>query len=171
MLHSSNAQNASQLTVSKSGLNSNFEIPLTPTEKPLQRSFSMQEIDSSFQSSEANSPHHLLNENMQSKYRCHCGYEPEGAEKWKASNLRRHKRTQHSVELKLYSCNHQGCTSTFTRSDNLRSHQREKGHGAEITFAQSSSRALDVENKAGETFLPRPPKRRRTTDPLDTMYQ
>lgn len=62
--------------------------------------------------------------------RCHCGYIPTGEEKWKASNLRRHKRTQHPAEekRKLYRCKVKGCKSTFTRSDNLRSHAREK-HG------------------------------------------
>ena len=60
------------------------------------------------------------------KYRCHCGYEPEGEEKWKASNMARHKRIQHAT--RKYTCGFRGCKSTFTRSDNLRSHQRDKGH-------------------------------------------
>jgi hypothetical protein len=66
------------------------------------------------------------------KHHCHCGYVPSGEEKWKASNLRRHKRTQHPElkggEAKVYKCRFAGCKSTFTRSDNLRSHQRDKGH-------------------------------------------
>ena len=32
------------------------------------------------------------------KYRCYCGYIPRGEEKWKASNLQRHKRVAHSSE-------------------------------------------------------------------------
>jgi hypothetical protein len=62
------------------------------------------------------------------KYRCHCGYTPSGEERWKASNLRRHKRTQHPTELKVHRCGYPGCKSVFTRSDNLRSHRRDKGH-------------------------------------------
>jgi hypothetical protein len=62
------------------------------------------------------------------KYRCHCGYVPSGEERWKASNLRRHKRTQHPTELRVHSCGYPGCKSVFTRSDNLRSHRRDKGH-------------------------------------------
>ncbi|KUJ23439.1 uncharacterized protein LY89DRAFT_182616 [Mollisia scopiformis] len=67
-----------------------------------------------------------------SALRCHCGYIPTGEEKWKASNLRRHKRTQHPSEekRKVYKCKVKGCKSTFTRSDNLRSHAREK-HGVD----------------------------------------
>ena len=64
----------------------------------------------------------------QNKYKCYCGYIPRGEEKWKASNLARHKRTQHPVEVKVYKCGFPGCSSTFTRSDNLRSHARDKGH-------------------------------------------
>lgn len=62
------------------------------------------------------------------KHKCHCGYIPCGEEKWKASNLARHKRTQHPVAAKIYKCCFPGCASTFTRSDNLRSHARDKGH-------------------------------------------
>ncbi|PMD33171.1 hypothetical protein L207DRAFT_535229 [Hyaloscypha variabilis F] len=62
------------------------------------------------------------------KYRCHCGYSPSGEERWKASNLRRHKRTQHPTEVKVHRCEYPGCKSVFTRSDNLRSHRRDKGH-------------------------------------------
>ncbi|KAK0112940.1 hypothetical protein ONS95_014658 [Cadophora gregata] len=71
--------------------------------------------------------------NSSSQHRCHCGYIPSGEEKWKASNLRRHKRVQHAAESKVYVCRWRGCKSSFTRSDNLRCHVREKGHyeGAE----------------------------------------
>jgi hypothetical protein len=62
------------------------------------------------------------------KYKCHCGYQPTGEERWKSSNLARHKRTQHPAEVKIYRCPLPSCRSTFTRSDNLRSHVREKGH-------------------------------------------
>jgi hypothetical protein len=65
---------------------------------------------------------------IRGKYRCHCGYEPSGEERWKASNLRRHQRTQHRRPPSTYSCKYPGCGSKFTRSDNLRSHQRQKAH-------------------------------------------
>lgn len=68
------------------------------------------------------------NSSDSNKYRCHCGYAPSGEEKWKASNLRRHKRTQHPTEVKTHRCGYLGCKSEFTRSDNLRSHRRDKGH-------------------------------------------
>ncbi|TAQ84648.1 hypothetical protein B7494_g7021 [Chlorociboria aeruginascens] len=73
------------------------------------------------------------------RYRCFCGYEPAGEERWKSSNLTRHKRTKHSREMKSYACNFPGCISTFTRSDNLRSHQRDKGHGDEEVMVRSMS--------------------------------
>lgn len=60
-------------------------------------------------------------------YRCHCGYEPSGEERWKASNLRRHKRIQHCQPAQTHPCKYPGCHSTFTRSDNLRCHRRDKG--------------------------------------------
>ena len=69
-----------------------------------------------------------LSTSSSSKYRCHCGFEPTGEEKWKPSNLRRHKRTQHPVEQKIHACTYPGCTSTFTRSDNLTSHRKLKSH-------------------------------------------
>ncbi|RDW80207.1 hypothetical protein BP6252_04845 [Coleophoma cylindrospora] len=69
-----------------------------------------------------------------SKYRCACGYEPQGEERWKASNLARHRRTQHSAmgEVKAFTCPFAGCGSSFNRSDNLRMHRREKGHGGDM---------------------------------------
>lgn len=63
-----------------------------------------------------------------------CAYVPTGEEKWKASNLRRHKRTQHpSQNKKEWRCKWPGCESVFTRSDNLRSHARDKNHFVEGT--------------------------------------
>jgi hypothetical protein len=90
-------------------------------------------------------------------YRCHCGYEPAGEEKWKASNLRRHKRTQHPVEVKIHACKYPGCTSTFTRSDNLRSHQRDKGH-------ETGVRARALKEVSDEEPRVRGPKRRKIGD-------
>lgn len=70
----------------------------------------------------------------QNRHQCHCGYVPTGAEQWKASNLRRHKRTQHPTteNAKVYWCRYPGCVKGFNRSDNLKSHQREKGHGGVV---------------------------------------
>ncbi|KAG9236099.1 hypothetical protein BJ875DRAFT_372907 [Amylocarpus encephaloides] len=57
-----------------------------------------------------------------------CDYIPMGEEKWKASNIRRHKRTQHASKGS-YLCKWPGCAKIFTRSDNLRSHMKAQGHG------------------------------------------
>jgi len=66
------------------------------------------------------------------RYKCHCGFSPSGEEKWKASNLRRHKRTQHPPDSgkKIWRCQFPNCKSEFTRSDNLRSHQKSRNHHA-----------------------------------------
>jgi len=71
----------------------------------------------------------------ENKYKCqYCGYEPIGEEKYKLSNLTRHKKTQHRNEKsRPYACAFPGCGSTFTRSDNLKNHHRYKGHGDEAT--------------------------------------
>ena len=92
------------------------------------------------------------------KYRCHCGYTPSGEERWKASNLRLHKRTQHPTELKVHSCGYPGCKSVFTRSDNLRSHRRDKGH-----FVGFDGGSFPAEGMGGMGHMEgmRGPKRRR----------
>ena len=68
--------------------------------------------------------------NTEDRYKCHCGFTPVGEEKWKASNLRRHKKTQHPPDIgkKPWKCQYPGCISEFTRSDNLRSHQKARSH-------------------------------------------
>jgi hypothetical protein len=96
--------------------------PNTPTQRPTQHvppyQFQTPSVSSSSQPQTRN------------KYSCHCGYTPLGEEKWKASNLARHKRTQHPEgnKGKVYRCTWPACGSTFTRSDNLREHGRKKGH-------------------------------------------
>lgn len=95
------------------------------------------------------------------KYRCYCGYTPSGEERWKASNLRRHKRTQHPTELKVHTCGYPGCKSVFTRSDNLRSHRRDKGHF--VAFEQDSFSGEGM-GSMGETGDMRGSKRRRGGD-------
>ncbi|EHL00960.1 hypothetical protein M7I_3078 [Glarea lozoyensis 74030] len=71
-----------------------------------------------------------------------------GDEKWKPSNLRRHKRTQHASADKKGSwvCKWEGCTKSFTRSDNLRSHMRDKGHGIETA---TNPHAIEEEDEEG----------------------
>ncbi|PVH84985.1 hypothetical protein DL98DRAFT_584044 [Cadophora sp. DSE1049] len=103
--------------------------PPTPPQIPI---FSSTSSSTSISPSPANS-NTPTTSNSSSSHRCHCGYIPTGEEKWKASNLRRHKRIQHAAESKVYVCRWRGCKSSFTRSDNLRCHIREKGHyeGAE----------------------------------------
>jgi hypothetical protein len=99
-------------------------------------------------------------------YQCDlCDYVPSGDEKWKPSNLRRHKRTQHASADKKGSwvCKWEGCTKSFTRSDNLRSHMRDKGHGVEATI---NPHAIDKEDEEGEDMHnqegeERGPKRRK----------
>jgi len=95
------------------------------------------------------------------KYRCHCGYSPSGEERWKASNLRRHKRTQHPTEVKVHRCEYPGCKSVFTRSDNLRSHRRDKGH---FLGFEGDSMTGDGADGMGNMEGTRGPKRRRGGD-------
>jgi hypothetical protein len=111
-----------------------------------------------------------------SKYRCHCGYEPNGEERWKASNYARHLRTQHSQDNgRKWRCGWRGCTSEFTRSDNLRSHQRDKGHdnladlglsfeesNAEMGMGMLMSGRENMEKSRDDRA--RPPKKRRTSE-------
>jgi uncharacterized Zn-finger protein len=96
------------------------------------------------------------------KYKCHCGYIPRGEEKWKPSNLVRHKRTQHPVEVKVYKCPFAGCASTFTRSDNLRSHARDKGH--DVAGATKEWSGTEEKREKGDVedveLRQRPSKRR-----------
>ena len=95
------------------------------------------------------------------KYRCHCGYTPSGEERWKASNLRRHKRTQHPTELRVHRCGYLGCKSVFTRSDNLRSHRRDKGHFVGLEAESSSEMGM---GERGTSERARGPKRRKGDD-------
>lgn len=92
---------------------------------------------------------------MTARYKCHCGYIPAGEEKWKASNLRRHKRTQHpdleGGKCKEYRCQWPGCKSVFTRSDNLRSHQRTRGHAVLVTVGISEDRDKNTRDTAASS--------------------
>lgn len=106
------------------------------------------------------------------KYKCHCGYEPNGEERWKASNLARHKRTQHPQDVgRKWRCGWRGCTSEFTRSDNLRSHQRDKGHDnvADLVFEEGPGVKRSIAGESGSgggrggDGRSRPPKKRRTS--------
>ena len=97
------------------------------------------------------------------KYRCHCGYVPTGEERWKASNLSRHKRIQHPENGgKVYKCEWEGCGSTFTRSDNLKEHVRKKGH-----------QLWDVERerKTGDGESKRKRRRKEMRDEMDTALR
>lgn len=113
-------------------------------------------------------------ESERDKYKCHCGYIPRGEERWKASNLARHKRTQHPVEVKVYKCTFPGCASTFTRSDNLRSHTRDKGHDIGRFGRQGGNRAEDKRDRDGsledgEGLRQRPLKRRKIEEQTSIM--
>ncbi len=76
-----------------------------------------------------------------SKYKCSCGFEPTGKEVYKPSNLKRHQSTracrrfspyQRSETTKSWQCPYPDCPKRFTRSDNLRVHQKQKRHFIEV---------------------------------------
>jgi hypothetical protein len=97
------------------------------------------------------------------KYRCHCGYVPTGEERWKASNLARHKRIQHPENGgKVYKCEWDGCGSTFTRSDNLKEHVRKKGH--QVCGVESENITSDRESK-------RKRRKKEIRDEMDTALR
>jgi hypothetical protein len=84
-------------------------------------------------------------------YRCHiagCGFKPSGKECYKASNLKRHQRTQHCRPPSIHSCNYPGCGSKFTRSDNLRHHQRIKYHLQGISSTDQQEHAWSSTNES-----------------------
>ena len=71
--------------------------------------------------------------NIRSKFRCHgCGYEPNGCGAYYASNMKRHQETcpryTGNSLLKRHTCPLPGCGKGYTRVDNLRVHQKNKGH-------------------------------------------
>lgn len=78
-----------------------------------------------------------------------CDYKPTGEEKWKASNLRRHERTQHPKQAKMYPCRFPGCVKTFRRSDNLGNHIRDKGHSVSIGMPIEGDGKSDVGREFG----------------------
>ncbi|CAG8972051.1 hypothetical protein HYALB_00004915 [Hymenoscyphus albidus] len=97
-------------------------------------------------------------------YQCSlCEYIPSGKEKWKPSNLRRHRRTQHaSTETKgLHICPWPGCRKSFTRSDNLRSHVRDKGHEVGVGGGKEVAEEEEDEGRDGERERERVRKRRK----------
>ncbi|KAE9372294.1 hypothetical protein N431DRAFT_339656 [Stipitochalara longipes BDJ] len=76
-----------------------------------------------------------------SKYKCSCGFESHGKEVYKSSNFKRHQRTrtcrrfspyQRPETTKSWQCPYPKCPKRFTRSDNLRVHQKQKGHFIEL---------------------------------------
>ncbi|RDL41012.1 uncharacterized protein BP5553_00991 [Venustampulla echinocandica] len=104
----------------------------SPLPLPTPSAFKSVDIAASSSSSPDNIP---PSQPKKQTYQCpQCPYLPEGIEKYKASNLRRHKRTQHPSgnEKGSYLCTWPGCGRTFTRSDNLMSHKKGKGHVLEF---------------------------------------
>lgn len=54
---------------------------------------------------------------------CYCGFRPMGDPKWHSSNFKRHIK----IHLKdRVPCGYNGCSKTYSRSDNLNQHRREK---------------------------------------------
>ncbi|KAH8654476.1 hypothetical protein BGZ60DRAFT_532845 [Tricladium varicosporioides] len=95
-----------------------------------------------------------------STYQCDlCPYIPLGEEKWKASNLRRHKRTQHAKKGE-YICKWPDCGRAFTRSDNLRSHMRDKGHETNPkSKGKGKEKAIEVdEDESDDSEVARHPE-------------
>jgi hypothetical protein len=64
---------------------------------------------------------------------CSCGHRPSGGKGNRRSNLKRHRETckyEHDGKplAKKAKCNWEGCEKRYTREDNLKVHQRSKGH-------------------------------------------
>jgi hypothetical protein len=100
----------------------------------------------------------------QSKYKCPCGFESRGKELYKSSNFKRHQSTKGCQRGSLYKrpgttkswpCPYPGCRSKFTRSDNLRVHQKKQRHGLEIELPQAGSFSLQPEAAALHEMLER----------------
>jgi len=99
-----------------------------------------------------------------SKYKCSCGFESSGKELYKSSNFKRHQSTKscqrrslykHPRTTKSWPCPYPDCGSKFTRSDNLRVHQKKKRHGLEIELPQAGSFSLQPEDAALREMLER----------------
>jgi hypothetical protein len=99
-----------------------------------------------------------------SKVRCSCGFEPSGKEVYKASNLKRHQSTRNCLRYspyrrpktaKSWPCPYPGCPKTFTRSDNLRVHQKQKRHLLEVELLQRCTYSFQPEAAALQEMLER----------------
>jgi len=71
--------------------------------------------------------------------KCTCGFKPDGKEMYKRANLKRHQRTcrrftSYRVNKKVHACPFPKCKKSYTRSDNLLVHQRNKDHLAKLKF-------------------------------------
>ncbi|KAF4636188.1 hypothetical protein G7Y89_g1888 [Cudoniella acicularis] len=95
-----------------------------------------------------------------SKYKCTCGFEPRGKDINKPSNLKRHRKTSSCKRYipysrsrdpppeKSFKCPFPDCGLSYTRSDNLLVHQRNKKHQNVIEFiVRSSSPPLEGGNE------------------------
>ncbi len=103
-------------------------------------------------------------EDSPSNYRCHCGFESQGKEVYKRSNLKRHQNTMNCRRFspysrpepaKFYPCPYPGCDKQFTRSDNLRQHQKNKSHFLQWSLLQGSSFCYQAEANARHDMLER----------------
>jgi hypothetical protein len=133
-------------------------LPRTITTTPISNSFTDSALISPLSTTPPIStpPTHLPSTTSSSppdRYKCHCGFTPSGEERWKASNLRRHKRTQHPPDSgkKIWKCQFPGCSSEFTRSDNLRSHQKSRGHigVGDVNVSAGFGMGMDVRMDVG----------------------
>jgi hypothetical protein len=96
-----------------------------------------------------------------SKHKCPCGHEPSGKEVYKSSNLKRHQETMKCHRFspyrrleppRLFQCPFPGCDKDYTRSDNLRAHQKKKQHLLEVELLRTSSLSLQQESDHCVTF-------------------
>jgi hypothetical protein len=83
-----------------------------------------------------------------SKYKCPCGFEPSGKEVYKHANFKRHQETTkcrrfspygRPERIKPYQCHYPDCGKSYSRSDNLRAHQRTKVHSLVWQLAEGGS--------------------------------
>lgn len=82
-----------------------------------------------------------------------CGYRPKGDPRWFQGSMAKHKKTKHSAGPdKIFKCPYPGCNSAYkNREDNLKQHQKEKGHYIDVDDdSQGQSRRPSKRKKISE---------------------
>jgi hypothetical protein len=119
----------------------------------------LSDLSTSNQKSEDETAKHALNAIPATpgvKERCICGYEPNGQERNKVSNLMRHQKTCkfHSPQghnNKSFSCSYPGCNKAYNRSDALVVHRRNK-HDS-LSNVKACSGCLCLHSSEGERSM------------------